>query len=140
LLLKEPDNEFKALRSYYSTRILLKIKEMKMRLTYALKGKSIEEVAGPERAKTRKAFIKMASSESMRSTLLDAYSGRMQGLHSYNVLDSADFIETKKIENKIHAFDKKLRDKQIREAERARDAALTEAAAIKAQTQVGSPN
>ena len=84
---------------------------MKLRLTYALKGKTIEEVAGPDRTKTRKAFIKMASMENMRSSLLDAYSGRMAGLHSYNVLDSADYIETKKIENKIHAFDKKLRDK-----------------------------
>ena len=43
----------------------------------------------------------------------------MAGTHSYNVLDSEAYIETKRIESRIYAFDKKIREKQIREAERA---------------------
>ena len=53
----------------------------------------------------------------------------MAGLHSYNVLDSADYIETKKIEARIRTFDKKLRESQIREAKRAAEAAKIEAEA-----------
>ena len=44
----------------------------------------------------------------------------MAGLHSYNVLDSDEYIQTKKIEARIKTFDKKLRESQIREAERAK--------------------
>ena len=51
----------------------------------------------------------------------------MAGLHSYNVLDSDEYIQTKKIENRIKTFDLKLRDKQARAAKRAAEAARIEA-------------
>jgi len=51
----------------------------------------------------------------------------MAGLHSYNVMDSAEFIETKRIADRIKSFDKKQRESQLREAERAKQASLLEA-------------
>lgn len=34
----------------------------------------------------------------------------MKGLYSYDVLDSPDFIQAKKIERRISMYDKKMRD------------------------------
>ena len=46
------------------------------------------------------------------------FAGRMAGLHSYNILDSDEYIQTKKIERRIKQLDKKLRERQIREEKR----------------------
>ena len=48
----------------------------------------------------------------------------MRGLYSYNVLDSPDFIQAKKIERRIAIFDKKRKKRAIRETERMRKEAL----------------
>jgi len=42
---------------------------------------------------------------------------RMRGLYSYNVLDSPEFIQAKKIERRIAMYDRKMREKINREAE-----------------------
>ena len=36
---------------------------------------------------------------------------RMRGLYSYNVLDSPDYIQAKKIERRIAIYDRKMREK-----------------------------
>ena len=46
-------------------------------------------------------------------------------MYSYNVLDSADYTQAKKIERRISRYDKKLRDKVAREAESQRIEALS---------------
>ena len=38
----------------------------------------------------------------------------MKGMYSYNVLDSADYVQAKKIERRISVYDKKTRDKNAR--------------------------
>lgn len=45
---------------------------------------------------------------------------RMRGLYSYNVLDSPDFIQAKKIERRIALYDRKMREKMMREADNTR--------------------
>ena len=119
--MKEPESENKALRSYYSTRVQLKIKEMKLRLAIMddKMSKSVGSSANKDlqTMQTKKRFSSLGSSNNM--VLKDEQSGRMAGTHSYNVLDSEAYIETKRIESRIYAFDKKIREKQIREAERA---------------------
>jgi len=55
---------------------------------------------------------------------------RMKGLYSYNVLDSPEFIQAKKIERRIAMYDKKLRDKQATAAERMRREAMTSASGL----------
>ena len=83
-----------------------------------------------DKKKTVAVFKKLASQGSGTSNMLDdLYSGRMAGLHSYNVLDSAAFIETKKIADRIKSFDKKQREKSLRESERLRQSSLLEASA-----------
>ena len=65
----------------------------------------------------------------------------MAGQYSYNVLDSEEFRQAKKIERRIGRYDKKMREKMARDAERLRAEALTNINA--AQTQVrgdGSPS
>ena len=54
----------------------------------------------------------------------------MKGLYSYNVLDSPEFIQAKKIERRIAMYDKKLRDKQATAAERMRREAMTSASGL----------
>ena len=44
----------------------------------------------------------------------------MRGLYSYNVLDSPDFIQAKKIEARIARFERRRKKKAITEAERMR--------------------
>ena len=75
---------------------------------------------------TKKRFTSLGSNNNML-VHKDEQSGRMAGTHSYNVLDSEAYIETKRIESRIYAFDKKIREKQIREAERAAKFAQIEA-------------
>ena len=120
--MKEPESENKALRSYYSTRVQLKIKEMKLRLAIMddKMSKSVGSSANKDlkTMQTKKRFTSLGSNNNML-VHKDEQSGRMAGTHSYNVLDSEAYIETKRIESRIYAFDKKIREKQIREAERA---------------------
>ena len=114
LMLKEPDYEFHALRSYFTARVHLKIKETKLRVA---KKANARKVKGLDKQSTRAVFreLRQASNVMKGNILTDQYTGRMAGLHSYNVLDSADYIQTKKIEARIKTFDKKLRERQIRE-------------------------
>jgi hypothetical protein len=49
----------------------------------------------------------------------------MHGIYSYNVLDSPEYIQAKKIERRIALYDKKMRDKQAAQAERMRAEAST---------------
>lgn len=49
----------------------------------------------------------------------------MRGMYSYNVLDSEEFRQAKKIERRIGRYDKKMREKMSRDAERLRTEALT---------------
>ena len=44
----------------------------------------------------------------------------MRGLYSYNVLDSPDFIQAKKIERRIASFDRKKKKRAERENARMR--------------------
>ena len=48
------------------------------------------------------------------------FAERMRGLYSYNVLDSPDFIQAKKIERRIASFDRKRKKRAEREAARMR--------------------
>ena len=48
----------------------------------------------------------------------------MRGLYSYDVLDSPDFIQAKKIERRIAIFDKKRKKRALEEAKRMREEAL----------------
>ena len=48
----------------------------------------------------------------------------MHGLYSYNVLDSPEFIQAKKIERRIATYDRKTREKMARDGEKARQKAL----------------
>lgn len=52
----------------------------------------------------------------------------MRGNHSYNVLDSPDFIQAKKIERRIIRYDKKVRARQSAKLEKIRAEAMTSAA------------
>ena len=47
----------------------------------------------------------------------------MRGLYSYNVLDSPDFIQAKKIEARIARFERRRKKKAIAEAIRMREEA-----------------
>ena len=49
---------------------------------------------------------------------------RMRGLYSYNVLDSPDYIQAKKIERRIAIYDRKMREKQRKKAEETRKETL----------------
>ena len=97
---------------------------MKLRIT---KQVSNAKLQGLEKQKTKAVFHKLSKLSSSSNILGDLYAGRMAGLHSYNVLDSDEYIQTKKIENRIKTFDLKLRDKQARAAKRAAEAARIEA-------------
>ena len=44
----------------------------------------------------------------------------MHGLYSYNVLDSPEYQQAKKIERRIAAYDKKMRQRQMKKMEQAR--------------------
>ena len=111
-LLKEPEHPLKSLRSYYTKRIELKIKEIKLRISQKVNRKKVE---GLDKQTTRKVFQDLAKksggSEATNILQADIYAGRMAGLHSYNILDSEEYIQTKKIERRIKKFDKKLRER-----------------------------
>jgi len=51
----------------------------------------------------------------------------MHGIYSYNVLDSPEFIQAKKIERRIALYDKKMREKQAAQAENMRAESMTSA-------------
>ena len=55
------------------------------------------------------------------------FPGRMGGIYSYNVLDSPDYIYSKKIERRIQIFNRKDREKRMRQAQRKLEAARNEA-------------
>ena len=42
----------------------------------------------------------------------------MRGLYSYNVLDSPGYIQAKKIERRIQIYNKKSREKKMRDSQR----------------------
>ena len=48
----------------------------------------------------------------------------MKGLYSYDVFDSPDFIQAKKIEKRISKHDKKMRDQKEIDAEKYRAEAM----------------
>jgi hypothetical protein len=51
----------------------------------------------------------------------------MAGLYSFNVLDSPEFIQAKKVERRIEMYDKKLRAKQATSADSIRRDAINSA-------------
>ena len=48
----------------------------------------------------------------------------MKGLYSYDVFDSPDFIQAKKIERRISKYDKKMRNQKEVDAEKYRAEAM----------------
>lgn len=67
----------------------------------------------------------------------DFLKDRMRGFHSYNVLDSPEFIQAKKIERRIMRYDKKVRARQVAKLEKFRNEALTSAAQLAAGAMSG---
>ena len=111
---RDPYHEFQALRSYYQTRTLLKTKQIKYNLVCALSVVQTQDAAQNGMRDTRSGFIKLERQSEMGESsqaLAQLHVERMRGLYSYNVLDSPDYIQAKRIEKRIAIYDKKMREK-----------------------------
>ena len=81
---------------------------------------------------TKQAFNTLAMSVSTgNAPAQEIFVERMKGMYSYNVLDSADYVQAKKIERRINVYDKKTRDKNKRRVEEHRNEAMKNANALK---------
>lgn len=120
----DPHNEFIALRNYYKQRMQLKVKTIRYQLLCQL---SLAKVEKGSLRDTQSAFFAVAQAAKKggeTNEVSSVFVERMRGLYSYNVLDSPDFIQAKKIERRIAIFDKKRKKRAIRETERMRKEAL----------------
>ena len=121
---KDPHNEFIALRNYYKQRIQLKVKTIRYQLLCQL---SLAKVEKGSLRDTQSAFFAVQQAAKKGGEEDEAGSDfveRMRGLYSYDVLDSPDFIQAKKIERRIAIFDKKRKKRALEEAKRMREEAL----------------
>lgn len=93
---KDPYNEYSALRQYYQTRILLKIKQIKYNLVCALSMAQTQNETRAPMHDTKNAFYRLEKSEqefgSESTGQRTLHVERMRGLYSYNVLDSPEYI------------------------------------------------
>ena len=124
LVKNDPHNEFVALRNYYKQRIQLKVKTIRYQLLCQL---SLAKVEKGSLRDTQSAFFavqKASKKGGEENEVNSVFVERMRGLYSYNVLDSPDFLQAKKIERRIAIFDKKRKKRAIKEAERLRKEAL----------------
>ena len=127
---KDEHSEFSSLREYYKQRLILKVISIRFQLKCAL---TLAKAVPGTLRDTKSAFFSLEKKENKEATS-ELFVERMHGLYSYNVFDSPEFKQAKKIERRIATYDKKMRQRMKVQNDKIRATALTSAAAAQAGT------
>ena len=109
---QDPHHEFKHLREYYDERLQLKLFNVDYHVACA--AKEIERgggTAGIADIKDIKTKLYKIQQQEKNVDISWLFTQRLAGEYSYNVLDSGDFQQAKKIERRIARYDRKRREK-----------------------------